>query len=130
MSPSPCLHHDVCLNLLLAGLPDAEWNRWQHELERVELQLGQVLMNLVINARDAVGGTGRVRLRLSLTDAGDRGTPRARCSWRRTARSWTHTTSALICRSSPDPVTAANPEHCSTDRRRSTFISIWAGAGG
>ena len=43
MSPSPCLHHDVCLNLLLAGLPDAEWNRWQHELERVELQLGQVL---------------------------------------------------------------------------------------
>ena len=43
MSPSPCLHNDVCLNLLLAGLPDAEWKRWQHELERVELQLGQVL---------------------------------------------------------------------------------------
>jgi CRP-like cAMP-binding protein len=33
----------VCLNLLLASLPEGEWMRWQHELERVELQLGHVL---------------------------------------------------------------------------------------
>ena len=31
------------LNALLASLPEAQWIRWQHELEPVDLQLGQVL---------------------------------------------------------------------------------------
>jgi CRP-like cAMP-binding protein len=30
-------------NFLLAALPDAEWQRWRHFLERVEMPLGQVL---------------------------------------------------------------------------------------
>src|ERR1700728_136532 len=30
-------------NLLLAALPDAEWQRWRHFLEKVEMPLGQVL---------------------------------------------------------------------------------------
>jgi CRP-like cAMP-binding protein len=30
-------------NSLLAALPDAEWTRWQSELEKVEMPLGQVL---------------------------------------------------------------------------------------
>jgi CRP-like cAMP-binding protein len=30
-------------NFLLAALPDAEWRRWRHFLERVEMPLGQVL---------------------------------------------------------------------------------------
>ena len=30
-------------NHLLAALPDAEWERWQPQLERVDLPLGQVL---------------------------------------------------------------------------------------
>jgi CRP-like cAMP-binding protein len=30
-------------NFLLAALPDAEWTRWQTELEKVEMPLGQVL---------------------------------------------------------------------------------------
>jgi hypothetical protein len=30
-------------NFLLAALPDGEWQRWRHFLERVEMPLGQVL---------------------------------------------------------------------------------------
>jgi len=30
-------------NFLLAALPDAEWQRWRHFLEKVEMPLGQVL---------------------------------------------------------------------------------------
>jgi CRP-like cAMP-binding protein len=30
-------------NFLLAALPEAEWQRWQHFLEKVEMPLGQVL---------------------------------------------------------------------------------------
>jgi CRP-like cAMP-binding protein len=30
-------------NLLLAALPDPEWHRWRHFLEKVEMPLGQVL---------------------------------------------------------------------------------------
>jgi CRP-like cAMP-binding protein len=30
-------------NFLLAALPEAEWHRWQHFLEKVEMPLGQVL---------------------------------------------------------------------------------------
>ena len=34
---------DPKLNQLLASLPDAEWLRWKPQLERVKLELGQVL---------------------------------------------------------------------------------------
>lgn len=37
------LTSDPRLNRLLAALPDAEWQRWQHKLEPVELPLGKVL---------------------------------------------------------------------------------------
>ena len=37
LSPDPTENH------LLAALPDPEWQRWQPELERVEMPLGQVL---------------------------------------------------------------------------------------
>jgi len=37
LSPDPTENH------LLAGLPDAEWQRWLPHLERVEMPLGQVL---------------------------------------------------------------------------------------
>jgi len=30
-------------NQLLASLPDADWQRWKPQLERVDLPLGQVL---------------------------------------------------------------------------------------
>ena len=43
MNTNLCHRPDARQNLLLAGLPDAEWHRWQHDLERVDLQLGQVL---------------------------------------------------------------------------------------
>ena len=35
--------HDPKTNQLLAALPDADWQRWLPQLERVELPLGQVL---------------------------------------------------------------------------------------
>jgi CRP-like cAMP-binding protein len=34
---------DAKMNHLLAALPAAEWERWQHQLERVQMPLGQVL---------------------------------------------------------------------------------------
>jgi CRP-like cAMP-binding protein len=37
LSPEPTENH------LLAALPDVEWQRWQPQLERVEMPLGQVL---------------------------------------------------------------------------------------
>jgi hypothetical protein len=37
LSPDPTENH------LLAALPDAEWQRWLPQLERVEMPLGQVL---------------------------------------------------------------------------------------
>lgn len=37
------LPSDPRLNRLLASLPDAEWQRWQHNLEPVDLPLGKVL---------------------------------------------------------------------------------------
>src|ERR1700733_7391401 len=37
LSPDPIENH------LLTALPDAEWNRWLPQLERVEMPLGQVL---------------------------------------------------------------------------------------
>ncbi|NGY04653.1 Crp/Fnr family transcriptional regulator [Solimonas terrae] len=35
--------HDPRTNLLLAALPDAEWLRWQSQIEAVDMPLGQVL---------------------------------------------------------------------------------------
>ena len=35
--------HDPKQNQLLAALPDADWQRWQPQLDSVELTLGQVL---------------------------------------------------------------------------------------
>ncbi|HEX9403030.1 MAG TPA: hypothetical protein VF917_01295, partial [Steroidobacteraceae bacterium] len=37
------LSPDPTENQLLAALPDPEWQRWQPQLERVEMPLGQVL---------------------------------------------------------------------------------------
>lgn len=39
----PPITDDPKLNQLLATLPDAEWLRWKPQLERVKLELGQVL---------------------------------------------------------------------------------------
>jgi CRP-like cAMP-binding protein len=38
-----CYISDARQNQLLAALPDAEWQRWQPHLDRVELPMGQVL---------------------------------------------------------------------------------------
>ena len=35
--------NDPKKNLLLHALPDAEWERWEHEVEEVDLPLGKVL---------------------------------------------------------------------------------------
>ena len=43
MKPSTGHTSDPRQNQLLAVLPDAEWNRWQTGLERVDLEVGQVL---------------------------------------------------------------------------------------
>ena len=39
----PTATADPRKNFLLAALPDAEWQRWLPQLERVELPLGKVL---------------------------------------------------------------------------------------
>jgi PAS domain S-box-containing protein len=84
LAPAPLVRESV--ELLRSTLPSSLLlevegleDRWP-DIDGDSVQLSQVLMNLVINARDAVGGTGRVRVRLGLSDAGDRGTPRQRCS--------------------------------------------------
>jgi CRP-like cAMP-binding protein len=41
--PLPGFVHDAKRNRLLASLPDADWQRWRPQLERVALPLGQVL---------------------------------------------------------------------------------------
>jgi CRP-like cAMP-binding protein len=43
MPDQPDPRNDPRHNHLLAALPDAEWQRWQPQLEPVELRLGQVL---------------------------------------------------------------------------------------
>lgn len=43
MNSAHCPTSDPRQNLLLAGLPEAEWSRWQPCLELVNLPLGQVL---------------------------------------------------------------------------------------
>jgi CRP-like cAMP-binding protein len=43
MPDQPDPRNDPRQNHLLAALPDAEWQRWQPQLEPVELRLGQVL---------------------------------------------------------------------------------------
>ena len=43
MNPPPRQTSGPRQNQLLAALPDAEWDRWQQSLERVELAFGQVL---------------------------------------------------------------------------------------
>ncbi len=43
MNTANCLTSDPRQNILLAGLPEAEWRRWQPCLELVNLPLGQVL---------------------------------------------------------------------------------------
>ena len=35
--------NDPKKNLLLHALPDTEWERWEHEVEEVDLPLGKVL---------------------------------------------------------------------------------------
>ena len=43
MPPTPQPFVDPLQNQLLAALPDAEWRRWQLQLQPVDLQLGDVL---------------------------------------------------------------------------------------
>lgn len=70
MPTTPILPSNPRQNHLLAALPDAEWQRWEPHLERVELALGQVLCESGVPAAYAYFPTTAIVSLLYLTEDG------------------------------------------------------------